>query len=179
MSQKLKPLLEHPTFLSAGSICELGCGPGTNYPSLSSKRYLGVDIDPKYVAHARAQFGDKFIVGDLSAPVNLSTDKFDVVLLHSVLHHLNDDAVEVALRSAKSLLAAGGTLHVFDLKLPHLLSLPGVLARADYGDFIRPWNRWSHFFDSDIPGYSRRDFSLNLFGFEAYLMFHLTWRAVP
>lgn len=177
VSQKLRPLLEHPSFFTGNSICELGCGPGTNFPSLSSKSYLGIDVDNDYIAHAQKKFGNKFTVGDLSKPLEPGIGRFDLVLLHSVLHHLNDDAVQVALNSAKNLLAPGGTLHVFDAILMPPYTLAGLLARADYGDCIRTWEQWRFFFDDAIPSYSKNNFNLNLLGLNAYFMFHLTWKS--
>lgn len=176
VAQKLRPLIEHPSFTNGRSLCELGCGPGTNYPFLSSKRYVGIDLNSDYIRYARESYGDFFFVHDINIGASFVNERFDIVLIHSVLHHLCDDQVELALAQGRKILAPGGTLHLFDVELPPWWSLSGCLARLDNGEYIRRWPEWEALFSRGISGYRRTNFSLRLFGLEAYRMFHLVWK---
>ena len=175
VAPKLAPLLEDPRFARAKTICELGCGPGSNYPFLASKSYLGIDIGDDYIRHAKQAYGDRFLVGDVSASIDWIDERFDIVLVHSVLHHLDDDQVVRTLAHARQLLAPGGSLHVFDVVLPPWWTFAGVLARLDEGRHVRPWERWEPLFSRSIGTCERTDFPLRLFGLEAYRMFHLVF----
>lgn len=176
VAPKLAPLLRHPAWEKAQTICELGCGPGSNYPFLSSRDYLGIDIGRDYIGHARETYGEHFQVGDVSAGIDGIDRRFDIVLVHSVLHHLDDDQVVRTLTNARRLLAPGGSLHVFDVVLPPWWTLAGVLARLDEGRHVRLWERWEPLFQRSMGSWERSDFPLKLFGFEAYRMFHLVSR---
>ena len=173
---KIAPLLEHPLYQQAETLCELGCGPGLNYPQLASKRYVGVDIDPEYIDAATRSYGPHFRLGDVGRGACGIDERFDLVLVHSVLHHLDDDAAVHALRQARELVAPGGSLHIFDMHLPPKWTFSGTLARMDEGKFVRPWSQWQQIFARSIGEYTRFDFPLRLFGPVAYRFFHLVTR---
>ena len=179
VAPKLAPLLASPEFARARSICELGCGPGSNYPLLSSRKYLGIDIGEDYIRDAVRNHGEHFIVGDVSASIDWLDERFDIVLVHSVLHHLDDEQVVRTLTQALKLLAPGGSLHVFDVVLPPWWTMAGVLARLDDGRHIRLWENWVPLFRRSIGAPVPMNFPLRLFGFEAYRMFHLVVRPDP
>jgi trans-aconitate methyltransferase len=173
VAPKLAPLIRDPLYVKAASLCELGCGPGSNFPFLSSKRYIGIDIGQDYIAHANRTHGPHFQVGDVSASVDWIDERFDIVLIHSVLHHLDDEQALRTLVHARELLAPGGSLHIFDVVLPPWWTFAGVLARLDEGQHVREWERWDRVFSRALGEYRRTDFPLRLLGLEAYRMFHL------
>jgi SAM-dependent methyltransferase len=109
-----------------------------NAGAFAHTSYLGVDLDPGYVATARARHGDRFMVadaGDLQLPGGAA---FDCVLINSLLHHLDDAQVRALLTSVRKVLLPGGAIHVIDLYLPDSAGLPRMLARADRGKYPRP-----------------------------------------
>jgi SAM-dependent methyltransferase len=173
VAPKLAPLLANPLFENSLTVCELGCGPGSNFPFLASKDYLGIDIGKDYIDYAKRTYGPHFIVGDASASVDWLDRRFDIVLVHSVLHHLDDQEAIRTLVHARQLLAPGGSLHVFDVVLPPWWTFAGVLARLDEGRHVRPWEDWERVFSSALGQYQKADFPLRLFGLEAYRMFHI------
>src|SRR6266700_5897352 len=75
-------------------VIDIGCGTAQALQSLPDVEYLGLDINPDYVAFARRTYGDKgiFVVGNKRS---LSSDtRFrdaDIVIAVSVLHHLDDE----------------------------------------------------------------------------------------
>jgi SAM-dependent methyltransferase len=173
VAPKLAPLLAHPSFRAAQTVCELGCGPGSNYPFLSNKQYVGIDIGEDYIGHARRTYGDHFLAGDVSASIDWIAERFDLVLIHSVLHHLDDEQVVRTLSHARQLLNPGGTIHVFDVVLPPWWTFSGALARLDEGRHIRLWPHWQSLLARSLGSYEKTEFTLRLFGLEAYRMFHL------
>jgi len=173
VAPKLAPLLAHPRFEKAHSLCELGCGPGSNFPLLSMKKYVGIDIGKDYIDHANRTHGEHFLLGDVSSSIDWIDERFDIVLIHSVLHHLDDEQAVRTLRHARRLLAPGGSLHVFDVVLPPWWTFAGVLARLDEGCHVRRWERWESVFSRSLDTYEKTDFPLRLFGLEAYRMFHI------
>jgi ubiquinone/menaquinone biosynthesis C-methylase UbiE len=71
-------------------IVDLGCGSGvfTNLLQARGYRCSGVDLSPKLIAIARAQFGGiEFIEGDIER-LPFADASFDGVMLSGVLHHL-------------------------------------------------------------------------------------------
>lgn len=173
VAPKLAPLLRNEAFRAAHTVCELGCGPGSNYPFLASKKYLGIDISEDYIGYANRTYGQHFIVGDVSASVDWIEDRFDIVLIHSVLHHLDDEQTMRTLMHARRLLAPRGSLHVFDVVMCPVWTLAGVLARLDDGRHVRHWDHWERLFSRSIGDYRKTDFPLRLFGLDAYRMFHI------
>src|SRR5207247_2577080 len=56
----------HVRARSGDKVIDIGCGPARVLQSLDDVEYLGLDIDPGYIAFARRTYGDKgtFVVGD-------------------------------------------------------------------------------------------------------------------
>jgi SAM-dependent methyltransferase len=95
------------------SVLDIGCGIG-QYASLTSGRYVGVDLNRAYVEHARRRRADtehSFRCID-AAELVAEGDRFDLVLMVDFLHHLPDEAAVSVLRTAGEL----GTGHVVSLE---------------------------------------------------------------
>jgi SAM-dependent methyltransferase len=88
------------------SILDIGCGIG-QYASLTSGRYVGVDLNRPYVEHARRRRGDErhtFRCVD-AAELVAEDERFDLVLMVDFLHHLPDEAAVSVLSTARELTA--------------------------------------------------------------------------
>jgi SAM-dependent methyltransferase len=119
-----------------GLALDAGCGPGgmalllaRRAPGLS---VLGIDVSPRMVAEAGRAAREaglagraRFLVGD-SKRLGLESERFDLVLSNSVLHHLS--APLPALNEAARVLRPGGALLLRDLRRPHRALLPLHLA---------------------------------------------------
>ena len=95
------------------SMLDIGCGIG-QYASLTDGRYLGVDLNARYVEHARRRRGDErrsFRVVDAAALV-AEGERYDLVLMVDFLHHLPDEAAVSVLSTAREL----ATGHVVSLE---------------------------------------------------------------
>lgn len=96
-------------------VLDLGCGPGELLCYLGDVQYMGIDLNPDYIAHARTRFGERaeFYVGDVTT-AGLDERQFDLVLSLGVLHHLDDTGAVKMLRLAASALGSTGRLITLD-----------------------------------------------------------------
>lgn len=144
--QKVKPLLEDPSYYEARRILDVGCGPGTNTGLFRGRSYLGVDNSEQMIADARQRFGDCFEVGDVIQGSFVKQGPFDLILMNSLFHHLNDAEVSTTLEHVRSALAPQGVVHIFDLVIPEKRGLPRFFASIDRGRFARSLSDWDLFF---------------------------------
>jgi SAM-dependent methyltransferase len=140
---KLEPLRRHNDLGAARRVLDVGCGPGTNAEVFGHAEYLGFDINPEYVAFARRNRRGRFEVGDVTSWRAEHGQRFDFVLVNSILHHIDDGGVRHALASLREALAPDGYLHLLELVTP-TRGLPArALARADRGQFSRSVPGWT------------------------------------
>lgn len=92
-------------------VIEIGCGDGKNSEYMpEGVEYTGCDPNPKYIQHARARYGGRgtFLCAGAEEFARLSLGRFDVVLVVSVLHHLDDAQVLALANGARAALRPGG-----------------------------------------------------------------------
>jgi SAM-dependent methyltransferase len=141
--EKLAPFRRHNNLARLGRVLDVGCGPGTNARHLASTDYLGLDINPKYIAYARQRYPGRFEVAD-AARFSLGEDQqFDCIIVNSLLHHLDDAAVCSLLSGLRSHVSPDGSVHVLELVKATGLGFDTLLTRADRGRFSRSLERWS------------------------------------
>jgi len=170
--QKFEPARHALAGLDVQSVLDIGCGPGTNAGHFEDVAYVGVDLNPAYISSARKRFGDRFVVGDASRDLPDSGAPYDVILVNSLLHHLDDDQVAGTLRGATALLAEGGAIHVLDLELPSRRSVARFLAEHDRGDYVRPRERWRALLDSLVDVEIFQPYPLGIRGRALWNMFY-------
>ena len=142
IASKLDPVWRHNDRASIRRVLDVGCGPGTNSAEFAEFDYLGVDINPAYVAHARRKHVGAFAVADVQAESIPGRGTYDFVLVNSLLHHLDDGAVSSLLSEVHAYVSADGHVHVIDLELPEHRGLPRLLALADRGSHPRAFSAW-------------------------------------
>jgi SAM-dependent methyltransferase len=134
----------------AGSVCDIGCGPGqvARYLQERGVRVCGIDLSPAMVEQARRLVsGVEFRQGDMTA-LDLSDGTWDgIVAFYSIIHVPRED-VAGALVELRRVLRPGGVLllafHIGGETL-HLDEWWGRSVRVDF-----------HFFQSDeMAGYLR------------------------
>lgn len=128
---------------SGSRILDIGCGTGWILEYLpEGVEYVGYDLNPKYIASAQSQYGDRatFFCADItdsSAPT-IGGDGFDIVLALGLIHHLNDAEVRSLCESAYSHLRPGGQLVTFDgVYVPRQNVLARYLISRDRGQAVR------------------------------------------
>ena len=139
---KLEPLLRHNDLARARDVLDVGCGPGTNAAFFARQRYVGLDINPAYIEHARAKHAGEFLVADATTWEPPAGKSYDLVLLNSFLHHVDDAAVRRLFANLGRALSPDGRLHLVDLVMPARVSVAWVLGKLDRGDYPRPIEQW-------------------------------------
>ncbi len=171
--RKLMPFLERVGPLEGRRLLDVGCGPGTNAPALAAADYVGIDINPEYIATAQRRFGGRFLVGDVSDPSVLPDERFDIVFANSLMHHLPDDATDRLIGRMAAITAPEGRVHVLDLVLPDRWSPAKLLARLDRGQHPRPVAEWHALFGRHCRIEHAEVYALGLPGVPLWWMIYL------
>jgi SAM-dependent methyltransferase len=118
---------------------DLGCGPGAFADLFAGDDYVGVDMNARYIEHARKSRQGAFIVGD-ARRVELPSARFDQILIFGLLHHLPDEDVRAVLSECRRLLVPGGRiLAIEDIPAISRLNLIGhLIHQVENGEHIRP-----------------------------------------
>ena len=118
---------------------DLGCGPGAFADLFEDGDYVGVDLNARYIDHARRTRKGAFLVGD-ARRVELPDHRFDQILVFGLLHHLPDEDVRAVMAECRRLLVPGGhLLAIEDVPTLSRLNLVGhLIHRVENGEFIRP-----------------------------------------
>ena len=122
-------------------VIDIGCGPGQALESLPEVQYLGLDINPDYIASAKRTYGNKgtFVVGDTQSIRGDSRFQHaDVVIAVSVLHHLDDEDAADCIRFAHDALKKGGRFISHDpCWIPNQGAISKYIMSIDRGRNIR------------------------------------------
>jgi SAM-dependent methyltransferase len=148
--QKFAPVIAHNDLARVRRALDVGCGPGTNSRYFRDSQYLGIDINPRYIAAARRRYGLEFQAIDARLYRPVAGQRFDFILINSFLHHLNSGDVVELLAHVRSLLTEDGYVHILEPELPASRSLAYFLAKADRGKFVRPLEEWESFFSASF-----------------------------
>ena len=118
---------------------DLGCGPGAFADVFLGDDYFGVDLNARYIDHARKTRNGTFLVSD-ARKVDLPDQRFDQILIFGLLHHLSDEEVRAVLKESTRLLAPGGQiLAIEDIPAVSKLNLIGhLIHNVENGEHIRP-----------------------------------------
>ncbi|MGH8542919.1 MAG: class I SAM-dependent methyltransferase [Gammaproteobacteria bacterium] len=159
--QKLRPMLEENDLSQVRRVLDTGCGPGTNTRYFDRSKYIGIDINQRYIASARLRHGRSFVVADVTnSPFRQG--EFDFILLNSLLHHLGDEDVNDLFGYLGELLSEDGYIHVLDLVLPERPSPARCLARWDRGGYPRSLSQWREVFGGHFEIVFYRPYSLRM-----------------
>jgi SAM-dependent methyltransferase len=125
-TQKLNPmtvslyrrlLVQHAAAGPKGAVLDIGCGVGAHRPLFPGWTYVGVDVNPAYVAAANRAYGAGFRVMDAGA-MDFPEQSFDAVFSVATCHHLDDERILSMVREGLRVLRSGGAMHVIDPVLP-------------------------------------------------------------
>ncbi len=144
---KLAPVLSHNDLGRVRRVLDVGCGPGTNTAYFARSDYLGIDINPHYIAWAGRRYQRPFVAADITSYRLPDGERFDFVLVNSFLHHLSGEDTGRILGAVARTLTPDGFVHILDLVLPAEPSLARWLARRDRGQYARPLEEWRRLFE--------------------------------
>jgi len=101
-------------------ILDIGCGPAdiVAYLPDSIDEYLGVDINFKYIEHARQRWRDRatctFLCQRVDEMPQPQVGAYDIVLAVAIVHHLNDSDARCLFDVAYRSLSSKGVLITYD-----------------------------------------------------------------
>ncbi len=144
---KFQPVIQFNDMSQVRRVLDVGCGPGTNSLFFEDLDYLGLDINESYIEQASKRFGPKFAVADVCTYEAKPENRFDFILLNSLLHHIDDAHTDRILHQLSRQLTPDGHIHVLDLVLPETKSVARTLALSDRGDHPRPLEKWEPIFN--------------------------------
>lgn len=127
--------------LGGERVLDVGCGPGFVIDYLPQVDYVGIDIDRRYIDHAKRHYGDRgeFHCYELTAERARDLGTFDLILLNGVVHHLDDaTAVELLGILANSLNTGGRLMTLDGCYMESMSPISRFLLNQDRGDFVRP-----------------------------------------
>lgn len=145
-AEKFAPILAHNDMTKIRRVLDVGCGPGTNTQYFARCDYIGIDTNAKYIEDARRRLGRTFIVADVTRYSVTPGERFDFILLNSLLHHIDIDGVRKLLAQLATLLTEDGHIHIIELVLPERVSFARFLAHADRGKYAKPLSKWQTIF---------------------------------
>lgn len=178
LHQKFEPILDQNDLGDVQRVLDVGCGPGTNRPYFKDRDYLGIYINEQYIKYARQKFGGRFEVADVTQYKVANNEKFDFVLLNSLLHHLDDEETDAVLGSLSNVVSENGHVHIIDLVLPDERGIPRFLAMNDRGDHGRPLDRWREIFSKHFEPVICDLFSIDLLGVSLWQLVYFKGKAL-
>ncbi len=101
-ADRIKLYITQNTKLKPGfKVLDVGCGFGNLLEYLpKSISYMGIDISQDYINYARNKYSSRgrFICADVTK-LRLKQEKFDLIFISSLFHHLSDNEVKKLLES--------------------------------------------------------------------------------
>ncbi len=167
---KLLPLHRYNDLRSVRKVLDVGCGPGTNAPLFEAVDYLGCDINAQYIEYASRRFKGRFVIADATLWQPPQGESFDMVLVNSLLHHINDAGVQAALGRLREAVADDGHLHLLELVTPERGTPAHWLARADRGQFSRSVEEWVRLCDQFFTPVLVEPYQLGVLGLTLWNM---------
>jgi SAM-dependent methyltransferase len=175
--QKLAPVFHHNDMQRIRRVLDVGCGPGTNAPHFARNRYLGLDFNARYIESARRRHSGEFVVADVTKFQVDPSERFDFILVNSLLHHLDDAGVEHILSHLGPLLSPDGFVHILELVMPRQPGIPRILAGWDRGRYPREEQDWRNIFSRHFDQVLVEPFSLTAAGVHLWNMIYFKGRA--
>lgn len=143
-----REFFKHHVEIPPGSrILEIGCGHGQNSEYMpKGVDYTGCDYNPQYIHYAQQRYGDlgQFFCISAEDLMQQRLGEFDIALVVSVLHHLDDAQVRALAEGAWAALRPGGCLLVWEpCWTPSQQWLDRLMLSLDRGRFVRTADEYS------------------------------------
>jgi len=178
VEMKFRPILEHNDMAAVRRVLDVGCGPGTNSLFFQDHDYLGMDINSDYIHQATKRFGNRFRVADVCIYEAEPENRFDFILLNSLLHHIDDAHTDRILKQLTRQLTPDGHVHIIDLVLPEQKSIARRLALSDRGDYPRSQPHWKNIFTRHFELALFEPFSIKMAGIELWSLVYFKGRCM-
>ena len=121
-------------------LLDIGCGPAQILEWLTQVGYVGVDLNPRYIATAQARYGERgtFVCQSVAQMAVEQPHSFDLVMAHGLIHHLDNSEAQQLFETAALALKPGGRFVTLDgCFVPGQSKVARWLLRNDRGQFVR------------------------------------------
>ena len=172
-AQKLVPLQRRLGRGPYGRVLDVACGPGTNTATFAGPGYKGIDLNPRYIARATKAFGPWFEVADATTYRGAPGTQYDLILINSFLHHLDDRQVKTVLDHLRTLLAPAGTVQIMELVRPPRGVFTRALAALDRGKYARTLEEWRALIGASLAITHAEPYFLGAPGVDLWAMYYL------
>ncbi len=152
-------------------VLDLGCGIGNAARLFKGSDYTGIDINRSYISIASRSYPDlNFIAGDATR-VQWGGG-FDLILINSFLHHLdNGPALEILKQSSAALRPDGRIIVQEPLRPRNSERFGRLMASLDRGKYFRTREEWDKLFGlAGLLPVNVSHYSIRILGLEGYKM---------
>jgi len=131
------------------NILDIGCSTGNVARAIidmSNNNYYGIDISEKYIERAKKNSPKgKFMQMD-AGRLEFKNELFDIVMINSVLHHIDDNIAKNCLKEAYRVLKNDGKVLITEPFIDHNSFVSTILCKLDRGKYIRNPEKYKIFF---------------------------------
>jgi len=131
------------------NILEIGCSTGNLARAIidmDGNSYCGIDISKKYIERAKKNSPKgKFMQMD-AGKLEFKNELFDIVMINSVLHHIDDNLGKNCLKEAYRVLKNDGKVLITEPFIDHNSFVSTILCKLDRGKYIRKHEEYKIFF---------------------------------
>lgn len=156
-------------------VLDIACGPGNNVHLFTGAEYTGIDINEKYITMAIKKYPHCCFIAEDAEKI-MWEDFFDVILINSFFHHIDDAKVCRVMEKVAASLKDDGMVILQDALMPgkdewyHRL-----LMKLDRGDYFRSLTHWKKLIERAGLVLKRSNFyELRVFGINGYHMILMT-----
>jgi SAM-dependent methyltransferase len=175
--KKIEPIFRHNDLTKVRKVLDVGCGAGTNTRHFTGTDYLGIDRNKQYIENARRRHRREFGVADVITYSSECRERFDFILVNSVLHHMDEPSAVHLLSHLESLLGDDGHIHILDLVQPAQMGIADLLRRWDRGAYARPLSDWQRICSSIFETVVFEPYELKALGATLWNMVYFKGRA--
>ena len=131
-----RTILKHLSYKNY--VLDYGCGVGFFCKIFNKKRYLGLEINRKFLQRAKKINKGYNFLELKDKKVKKFKNKINAVFINNVLHHMSDNQINLALQFLKKNSKKNTKLLIIEPLLPKkFFSLQFFLKVLDIGNFIR------------------------------------------
>ena len=176
-NKKLEPIFRHNDMTKIRRVLDVGCGPGVNTPHFTKADYLGIDFNEQYIRDARQRFKRSFVLADITQYPAGFDQRFDFILVNSILHHVELADTILVLSRLNALLTHDGHIHILELVRPEQSGFAQLLTRWDRGAYSRPISEWQQIFSDHFETVAFEPYEVRAFGIVLWNMIYFKGRA--